>query len=498
MAIRSAHNDQEQAQGRRLIMVPDRLPVSLELDENDEWRTQPVSGGLATALEPIMQRHGGVWVGWSGVASTDESGLRDALDRQYNDRSNYRLAPVVLSDEQVHGFYKGFANEIIWPLFHNQFTACNFEPEYWRIYQQVNHEFARCVARQAEADDFIWVHDYHLMTLGQELRANGVSTRCGFSLHIPFPTLDIFSNLPWWREFLSALLAYDFIGFQTEADQSNFLDCVANLYSEIKTCIIDDDRTILEVADPVFGSGHRRLGVGTLPISVDYDSVSKTAASEQTEVFVQHYCNSWRASTIMLGVDHLDYSKGLPQKLKAFRHALRQYPELRGRICLDQYVLPSCEQIPRYTDLKAEIDRLVGEINGEFTQSEWIPIHYNFHSLKPEKLIAYYRAADIALITPLKDGMNLAAKEYCAARIDDTGVLILSEFAGAAAELGDYALLVNPHDIAGVAARIHEAYGMALDERRRRMRAMRAIVRENDASEWVRRFLDAACADDPA
>lgn len=476
-------------------MVSNRLPLSLEESDDGEWRAIPAAGGLIAALDPVMRRRGGVWVGWPGVADTELATLSKVIDEQCNRDSPYRLEPVSLSTEDVEGFYEGFSNEVIWPLFHNRFTACNFDPNYWASYQSVNRLFAQRIVDVAQPDDFIWVHDYHMVNVADELRALGVENRIAFFQHIPFPPADIFCNLPWWREILRALMSYDFIGFQTVTDRLSFIEVVRTLFDDIEVHDHEDERSDIEIKDSDLAETRRCLRIGSLPISIDYDHINEVAAKPETQAHVADFRENWHGVKVVLGVDRLDYTKGLPEKLEAFREALRRHPELQGRISLQQHVIPSRQQVPEYAEQKEEIERLVGEVNGEFTTSGWVPIHYIFRRIPPEELMAHYQVADIALVTPLKDGMNLVAKEYCAAHRDEDGVMILSEFAGTAAEFGDQALLINPHDVINTADAIHRAYEMAPDERQRRMRAMREIVANHTAYDWVESFLNAAGAD---
>ncbi len=440
-----------------------------------------------------MRQRGGVWVGWPGVADETTETLRDVLDRQYNATSDYRLEPVALTGDDIADFYEGFSNEVIWPLFHNRFTVCRFEPDYWQAYQRVNREFAHRISEVAHTGDFVWVHDYHLVNVADELRALGVDNRASFFQHIPFPTADIFCNLPWWREIVHALLSYDFIGLQTVADRTNFLDVLTMMFDRVETEA--GDRGIdISIGDEGLVRHQQQLRIGTLPISIDYDHIAEVAASEESVACVERFREGWGDRTVVVGVDRLDYTKGLPEKFEAFRELLTRYPELRSHITLQQHVVPSRQQVPQYIEQKEEIERLVGEINGEFTQPGWVPIHYIFHRMDQPELMAHYQVADIALVTPLKDGMNLVAKEFCAAKRDGNGVLILSEFAGSAAELGEHALLVNPHDVVSTAERIHDACRMPVEERRQRMQAMREIISAHNAFDWVEEFLRAAGA----
>jgi trehalose 6-phosphate synthase len=293
-------------------------------------------------------------------------------------------------------------------------------------------------------------------------------------------------KLPWRFQILLAMLKYDLIGFQTLRDRRNFLHCVRML---VKGADISGRGQVLTL-----GFGKKRLRVGTFPISIDYGEFSNRAKSQEVSEKAWYLHEDLSGQQIILGVDRLDYTKGIPQKLKAFRYALKRFPELRGKVVLIQIVVPSRRDIPEYEDLKIEIEGLVGEINGKYTRSGWVPIHYIFRNLNRSELLAYYRTAEMALITPLKDGMNLVAKEYCASNLEKTGALILSEFAGATAQLQRGALLVNPHDIEGIAETIYQAYRMDQEERRIRMRKLRRSIRRQDIFWWVNSFLEAAIA----
>ncbi len=381
-------------------------------------------------------------------------------------------------------------------------TAINFDPAFWRVYQQVNRKFAVTILAEALQDDFIWVHDYHLMEVARELRRLGNRSKLGFFLHIPFPSPDIFLKLPWRFEILRSLLHYDIIGFQTLRDRRNFIQCARTL---LKNVTVQGKGQVLSMqidgAALSNGQGHgkaqkREIRIGAFPISIDYGFYADQSGSAEVDRLACHFRDNLHGRQMILGVDRLDYTKGIPNRLEAFRNALSRFPELKQKITFIQHVVPSREDISKYHNLRLEIEHLVSEINGEFTESGWVPIHYFFRSLKPIELLAYYRAAEIALITPLKDGMNLVAKEYCAAQVEEKGVLILSEFAGAAAQLQKAALLVNPHDIEGVAHRIYEAFHMSPEERKFRMRRLRRSIRDSHIFWWVDSFLRAAIEKD--
>ncbi|MAT40116.1 MAG: trehalose-6-phosphate synthase [Ectothiorhodospiraceae bacterium] len=456
-------------------------------DDNGKLTMKPGSGGLVTAMAPVLRNRGGLWIGWPGITSEREDETNGIIHDE-NQNPGYDLKPVHLNEQEVQNFYYGFANEIVWPLFHDLQSQCNFAPEYWNTYQRVNEKFADVILEHQQPEDFIWIHDYHLMSVARMLRQKGTQSKLGYFLHIPFPPIDIFMKIPWRFQILRDLLQYDLLGFQTPRDRRNFTQCVRALIKEarfkpkkqVQKCIYE----------------HREIYIGYFPISIDYNEFADTAASEAVSNGAWYIHEDLPHQQIILGVDRLDYTKGIPNRFRAFRNFLRNYPELHEQITLIQVVVPSRTHIPMYAQLKEEIERLVGEINGEFTKSGWVPIHYIFRSLSRDELLAYYRTAEIALITPLKDGMNLVAKEYCASTVEEDGVLILSEFAGSAYEFNKHALLVNPYDLEGTAEAIHKAYNMPFEERQKRMKKMRGIVHKHDIFKWVDAFLRAAVGKD--
>ncbi len=472
---------------RRLLVASNRLPVQLVRDADGSYRAERGSGGLVSALLPVLRNRGGTWIGWPG-SDVDARTARAALAKVDRD-SGYELLPVELNEEERAKFYHGFCNEIVWPLFHDLETFCNFDPGYWEVYLKVNGYFADAISRASNADTFVWVHDYHLFHVAAEMRARGSRAPTAFFLHIPFPPLDIFEKLPWRFEILRALLEYDLLGFQTLRHQRNFINCARSL---IKNLSVRDKGRVRTLS-----TGTRTLRVGCFPIGIDSDSIAQKAASAVVAARSAELRALLPNRQLILGVDRLDYTKGIPMRLRAFANALERYEDLHERVTLIQVVVPSREDIPQYQELKMSIERLVGEINGRFTRpGGWVPIHYVYRSLDYVELLACYRAAEIALITPLKDGMNLVAKEYCASSIEEDCVLVLSEFAGAAAQLQRGALLVNPYDIIGMADAIHAAFIMGPDERRARMRRLRQTVRQQNIFRWLDSFLRAAIEKD--
>ena len=466
----------------RLIVVSNRLPFALDSAGEDLWTVTPATGGLVSAVEPVLRYRGGTWIGWPGIAG--EIPKKPMADATRD--AGYKVVAVALSETERNEFYYGYSNEVIWPLFHDLQNFCNFDPAYWQAYKQVNERYADAIIRNARPDDFIWIHDYHLMYVAQALRERSISkslSRLTFFLHIPFPPYDIFSKLPQQRRLLHALLQFDLLGLQTRRDVRNFLQCVRRVMPDAKF-LSRGERHVIRFED-------RKIRVGHFPIGIDFDSFENGAKSEAVSQRSQQLRASFPHCQLILGSDRLDYSKGIPERLRAFRNALERYPELHRRVVLIQIVVPSRVDIPKYHEFKGCIDRLVGDINGRFSTNNWIPVQYHFRGLNREELLAHYRACDIAFITPLKDGMNLVAKEYCACRIDEDGVLVLSQFAGAATQLKPDALLVNPYDVEQMADTILKAFRMSGSERGRRMKRMRRLVRKENVFWWVDSFLKA-------
>ena len=469
----------------RLIVVSNRLPFALDSTGEDLWTVTPAVGGLVSAIEPVLRERGGTWIGWPGIAGEiPKEPLVEAT--RY---AGYKVVPVSLSETERDEFYYGYSNEVIWPLFHDLQNFCNFEPAFWQAYKQVNVRYADAIAQSAQPDDFIWVHDYHLMYVAQALREQSVDRKLSaltFFLHIPFPPYDIFAKLPQQQRLLRALLQFDLLGFQTRRDLRNFLQCVRRVMLDAKVV----SRRELQL----IRFEKREIRVGHFPIGIDFDSFEHGAKSETVEQRAQRLRVTFPGCQLILGSDRLDYSKGIPERLRAFRTALERHPELRGRVILIQVVVPSRVEIPRYHEFKERIDRLVGDINGRFSTSTWLPVQYHFRSLDRDDLLAHYRACDIGFVTPLKDGMNLVAKEYCACRIEEDGVLILSQFAGAAEQLKSGAVLVNPYDVEQMADTILTAFRMSEAERSARMKRMRRVVSHEDVFLWVDSFLKAGAS----
>ncbi len=463
----------------RTLFVSNRLPVIVE-KKAGVWTSHTSSGGLVTALVPLLKRGGGMWIGWPGPSEAQGAELEGVLE-QFSEQQGYRVAAVPLSTQDYQRFYQGYCNEILWPLFHDLQSLCNFNPDYWTSAQKVEQAFADVVEAHAQPGDLIWVQDYQLMGLGRVLASRGLQNPLAFFLHIPFPPPDIFMKLPWRLDVLRGLLQYEVIGFQTRRDLANFADCVHKLLPEVER-----RRNPEEVRFEYEG---RTCAAGAFPIGIDFEEFAEGAASPEQDARLEELKAIYMGRQIILGVDRLDYTKGLPYRLRAFARALEKYPELHGRVTLLQVVVPSREAVPQYQKLKAEVEQLVAQINGRFTQPGWVPVHHLFRHVERTELLAWYRLADVGLVTPLKDGMNLVCKEYCACQVEGNGVLVLSEFAGASEQLGKWAVEVNPYDIDGVAAAIREAVLMPPETRRIAMERLRANIREENVYWWLEQFL---------
>ncbi|MCJ2164346.1 MULTISPECIES: trehalose-6-phosphate synthase [unclassified Pseudodesulfovibrio] len=468
---------------RRLVVVSNRLPAALK-QQDGVWKVQQGSGGLVTAMAPVLKNRGGVWIGWSGAANPDVD--VEGLLADFSDEAGYDLCTVSLTEEEVEGYYYGFSNEIIWPLFHDLQSRCRFHPRYWRSYLDVNFKFAEVVARTTTDEDYIWVQDYHLMHQAFFLKSMGVKRNIGFFLHIPFPPPDIFMKLPWRAKLIQALTEFDLVGFQTAQDRRNFVGCLQRLMPGAK---VEGRGAVVTV-----NMGSRSFRLGAFPISIDYNQFSEMAKRPEVARQTFDLKEALHHRKIILGVDRLDYTKGIPERIRSIQTLLRSYPDLQGHVVFIQIAVPSREEVDEYKELRTEIEQLVGRVNGEFSYPGWVPVQYLYRSLPHDKLVAYYAAADIGLVTPLRDGMNLVAKEYCACNNSESGALVLSEFAGAAAQLQRHAYLVNPYDMEGVAKALHRALHWEKDERRSHMSKLRDQVRKNNIFWWVDSFLQAGIA----
>ncbi len=450
-----------------------RLIVASNRVADLEKATQ--SGGLAVALADALRERRGVWFGWDGkvIEDSSQAGLNIA---QFE---NVRTATVPLTQKDYNEYYVGFSNNVLWPSFHYRLDLGRIDAKFIDGYRRVNQRFAQSLAALLEPDDIIWVHDYHLIPLAAELRALGVRQRIGFFLHIPFPPPDIFLAVPEQAWLARALFSYDVVGFQTTADTSNFRRFVIE---QAGGEALDNDRL------RAFG---RTTTVRAFPIGIDAEAFYEMAHSARADEHILRLHRRSMASSHIIGVDRLDYTKGLPDRLRAFRRLLELYPENRKAVTMMQIAPPTREDVAAYSEIREELEGLSGAINGEYGDFDWTPVRYIHRSVPRETLAALFRGSQVGLVTPLRDGMNLVAKEYVAAQDDDDpGVLVLSRFAGAAEDLVE-AVLVNPYDTEEVALALQKALTMRKEERVERHAALKKRVKRNDIRNWRETFLQA-------
>jgi trehalose 6-phosphate synthase/phosphatase len=455
----------------KTIIVSNRLPVSLRL-RNGRYDFKPSAGGLATGLGSIYKEGENIWIGWPGNV-VDEPEHRAEIVQELQ---QHKMVPVFLSQKDVEEFYEGFSNETLWPAFHYFTQYIAYNPEHWEAYYRVNRMFCEAILEKASLDDTIWIHDYQLILLPQMLREALPDATIGFFQHIPFPSYEIIRMIPWRKELLLGVCGADLIGFHTYEDMRHFLSAVSRI-------------TGLSSESGYIQTENRLINVDSFPMGIDYGKFEKQAKSKKTQKLVQEYRKQLGDHKLILTTDRLDYSKGIPQRIHAFHQLLSEHKELHGKVSMIMIVVPSRDNVQSYKELKEEIDLLVGRINSEYSTLNWVPVHYFYRGFPIEQLSAFYSMSDIALVTPLRDGMNLVCKEFVASKIDQTGVLILSEMAGASKELLD-AILVNPNDKQSVVDAIYQALNMQTDEQTERMKAMQKSLRKYDVFQWVDVFMD--------
>jgi trehalose 6-phosphate synthase len=453
-----------------LVIVANRLPVDRvdNPDGTSRWRRSP--GGLVTAIEPVMRGNDGAWIGWSGGADDDlEPFVEDGMS----------LIPVPLSRGEIKRFYEGFSNATLWPLYHDVVAKPEFHREWWDAYVQVNRRFAERAAEAAAENALVWVHDYQLQLVPAMIRDLRPDVRIGFFLHIPFPPTELFQQLPWRRQLLEGLLGADLVGFQRPGAAANFVRLVRQRVGH-KTH-----------RDLVYLPDGRVVQAGAFPISIDVPGLQALARTEQVQARAREIREQLgRPKRVLLGVDRLDYTKGIYARLRAYGELVSDGDVDADDTVFVQVATPSRERVQQYRQLRDDIDRLVGRINGDLGRIGRPAIAYLHTSYPREEMAALYQAADIMVVTPLRDGMNLVAKEYVACRLNGDGALVLSEFAGAADELRQ-AYLINPYDINGMKAAILQALNASPRDLSRRMRAMRRTVADHDVADWASDFLSA-------
>lgn len=450
----------------RLVVVSNRVNVATDKKSR--------AGGLAVALQDALQQYGGVWFGWSG-----KIGSRAPTEPTVTSVGDVTYATVDLTRKQFNEYYNGFANRALWPLFHYRLDLTAFSQQTYTGYLDVNLQFCEHLVKLVRDDDMIWVHDYHLIPLGEELRRHGVQLPMGFFLHTPFPAMEILTALPSHRALVQALCAYDLVGFHTENDLRAFLDYIVH---EAGGGIMGDHLI------HAFG---RTLRVEIFPIGIDTGDFVKAGARAARSARAQFARGRQEGHAWIIGVDRLDYSKGIVQRLRSFGRFFERHPDYKGKVTLVQIAPPSRSEVPEYKDIQRELEAEAGHLNGRFGEFGWVPVNYLNRSFNRNELAGFYRYSRVGLITPFRDGMNLVAKEYVAAQNpEDPGVLVLSRFAGAAREL-DAALIVNPFDLDDVANAIAHGLEMPQEERKERWKAMMAVLHANTLTEWRNSFLEA-------
>lgn len=458
---------------REIYIISNRLPVTVTRQEG-AFTIKPSAGGVATGLGSIYRTYGARWVGWPGIAvNKGDSDKKVEIERILKSQD---CMPVFLTRHDVDHYYRGFSNNTIWPLFHYFQHYTEFNESYWHVYEKVNRRFCEMLLKTAEPDAMIFIQDYHLMLLPGMIRKELPDASIGFFLHIPFPSYELFRMLPWRESILKGLLGSDLIGFHTHEYSRHFLNSVLR--------IIGCDHYMGQIS-----YGKRLVRADAFPMGIDYEKFSSSIDTPQVKKEIRRIKKEIKSEKIILSIDRLDFSKGIPLRLDAFDRFLASHPESRGKITLVLVAVPSRSNIASYVALKKQINEQVGEINGRYATINWMPIRYLYSYLPFQTLLALYHVCDIAMITPVRDGMNLMAKEYLATKVDGRGILILSEFAGASKELGE-AIIINPHDMRSFVEAIEQALKMTRKEQLKRVRRMQERLKRYDIQKWIYDYKD--------
>lgn len=467
----------------RIHIISNRLPVSITKKDAD-YELTPSVGGLATGMKSIYKDYGGKWIGWPGIAE-DDLGEKDKniIDEKLVDE---KCLAVHLTKEEIGLYYEGFSNNVIWPLFHYFAQYIEYNPDYWETYQMVNQKFANKAMEVLEEGDTIWVHDYQLLLVPEMIKSKMPGVTIGFFLHIPFPSYEVFRILPWRKELIKGMLGADLVGFHTYDYERHFFSSVRRLFGyEVSFNQIHlEDRIVMGEALPM-GIDYEKFHVGA-------KRVFQKTLQEKTELHreLDKYFLTSPDRKLILSIDRLDYSKGIPNRLRAFELFLERYPEFRNKVTLIMLVVPSRSEVEQYKLLRKEVDELVGRINGRFGSVNYTPIWYFYRSLPFESLIELYANSDVALITPVRDGMNLVAKEYVASRVNTTGMIVVSEMAGVTKEMGE-AIIINPNNEPEIAEAIYQALTMPIEEQRSRMEYLQKRISRYDVFKWSSEFVKA-------
>ncbi len=465
----------------KTIIISNRLPLQININD-DELEVTPSVGGLATGLKSFHEEGDSIWIGWTGLAEEDIP--EDLLPEVSKKAKQQDCIAVSLTTDEIDKFYYGFSNRTIWPLFHYFMEYTEFHPDHWDAYLQVNQKYADAVVNHLDDGDTVWVHDYQLLLLPEMIRKKRPNVTIGFFNHIPFPSYEVFRTLPWREEILRGMLGADLIGFHTYDYERHFLRSVSRI------CRYDINFNSVNL-------GNRIVKSDSFPMGIDYNKFRNAALehrsqprSENTDIQkkLDYHKYVTRNTKLILSIDRLDYTKGIANRIRAFGYFLEKYPEYQEKVRLIMLAVPSRTNVPQYQLLKKEIDELVGRINGQFATVNWTPIWYFYRSMPFENLIDLYSSSDVALITPTRDGMNLVAKEYIATRTENTGVLILSEMAGAAHELNE-ALIINPNNFEQIVDSIKQALEMPEEEQKRRNKVMQRRLKRYSVEKWAQDFM---------
>ena len=465
--------------GRRLVVVSNRVPPVGALGRAKERRAHAALGGLVTAVRPAVENRDTLWFGWSGDAVEAERVSNTPKEETSGDLT---VATVDLSRRESRLYYSGFSNQTLWPLLHSFPHRVNLDERAFEVYQAVNKRFAEALYPLLRPDDILWIHDFHLFLLGSELRRLGWKQRMGFFLHVPFPPVEIFAQLPWAYELLNGLAAFDLIGVHARRYASNLLD---SLNEELDG----------QLDGEVFTGPERPVRVAMHPIGIDPEMFKNWAEHDEGKEPSRLLQRISPRQQVIVGVDRLDYTKGVPERLLSFETLLERHNELHEKVSMIQISAPSRSEVPHYVEEKARVEQIVGRVNGRFATADWTPLYYLYRAYAQDELAAIFRRADVCLVTPLRDGMNLVAKEFVASQDEhDPGVVVLSRFCGAAETMRE-ALIVNPYDLTATARAISEALNMPLAWRKERWAALYEDVSVNTSAAWSARFIEALSAD---
>ncbi|MBN2636421.1 MAG: bifunctional alpha,alpha-trehalose-phosphate synthase (UDP-forming)/trehalose-phosphatase [Prolixibacteraceae bacterium] len=467
----------------KIHIISNRLPLSISKSE-EEIELTPSVGGLATGMRSIYREFGGKWIGWPGINSNELTKQDKVnIDRELEKES---CLAVHLSQEELSLYYEGFSNNVIWPLFHYFAQYIEYNSDYWEAYKKVNQKFAEKTLEILEDGDIVWIHDYQLLLVPEIIKSRKPGVTIGFFLHIPFPSFEVFRTLPWRKELIKGMLGADLIGFHTYDYERHFFSSVRRLlgYEISFNQIHVEDRIILGDAFP--------MGIDYEKFRSKAKEVIQKPLGERSELHreLEKYFLVSPERKLILSIDRLDYTKGIPNRLKAFELFLERYPEFSNKVTLIMLVVPSRSEVEQYRLLKSEVDELVGRINGRFGNINYVPVWYFYRSLPFDNLIELYSTCDVALVTPVRDGMNLVAKEYIASRVNQTGVMIISEMAGVSKEMGE-ALNINPNNESEIAEAIYQALKMPMEEQQERMKYLQKRIKRYDVFKWAGEFVKA-------